>query len=131
VNCYQAKTWLQGIFCSNFSWTLGTFPPCRQVWCGECYTSDPQIQFFVRTAHDELPGSDEDQFHQARLDKAWKGKHRAKNAFLVRRNGDHTMIPFECDLCIFRKLTGRNPAEKCHVDALCSAAIRRVNLDAM
>jgi hypothetical protein len=131
ASCYQAKTWLQGIFCSNFAWTLGTFPPCQKVWCGECYTSDPKIQFFVRTAHDELPASEEDQFHWARLDKVWKGKHHAKNAFRVGRNGDHTMVPFECDLCIFRKLIGRNPAENSHTDALCKAAIRRVDLDAM
>jgi hypothetical protein len=46
------------------------------------------------------------------------------------RDGDHLMIPFECDLCVFRKLKGRNPIPTSHEDKLLSACIRRANLDA-
>jgi hypothetical protein len=41
------------------------------------------------------------------------------------------MVPFECDLCIFRKLSGRAPRNGDPVDAaLLSGCIRRINLDA-
>jgi hypothetical protein len=40
------------------------------------------------------------------------------------------MVPFECDLCIFRKLNGRSPREGDPIDGLLSGCIRRANLDA-
>jgi hypothetical protein len=40
------------------------------------------------------------------------------------------MVPFECNLCIFRKLSRRAPREGDPVDALLSGCIRRINLDA-
>ena len=47
------------------------------------------------------------------------------------RAGDHLLIPFECDLCIFRKLKKMNPLLESTRDNLLLACIRRVNLDAM
>ena len=47
------------------------------------------------------------------------------------REGDHLLIPFECDLCIFRKLKKMNPLLESTRDVLLMACIRRVNLDAM
>jgi hypothetical protein len=131
ASCFLPKTWLQGIFCSNFAWTVGDFPACQRVWCGECYTSSPLVSFHIRTVTDEQDRNDHDPFHQARLQRAWKGKHRAKDDFLVGRNGDHTLLSFECDLCIIRKLKGRDPDPDSNRDDLCQAAVRRVNLDAM
>ena len=40
------------------------------------------------------------------------------------------MVPFECDLCIFRKLKGQTPVPNTPQDALLLACIRRANLDA-
>ncbi len=40
------------------------------------------------------------------------------------------MVPFECDLCIFRKLSGRSPRSQEPVDDLLLGCIRRINLDA-
>jgi hypothetical protein len=40
------------------------------------------------------------------------------------------MIPFECDICIYRKLNGRSPRESNPVDDLLLGCIRRANLDA-
>jgi len=40
------------------------------------------------------------------------------------------ICPFECDLCVFRKLNGRSPRPGTDKDALLMACIRRVNLDA-
>ena len=65
------------------------------------------------------------------MEAAWHKNHQAEDAFLVARNGDHALVPFECDLCVFRKLTRRNgPNSKNPQDQLLSALIRRVNLDA-
>jgi hypothetical protein len=60
---------------------------------------------------------------------AWGKKHRASNDFLVARDGDHLLVPFECDLCIFQKLQGRNPVLTNPQDSLLIACIRRANLD--
>jgi hypothetical protein len=40
------------------------------------------------------------------------------------------MVPFECDLCIFRKLKGHSPREGDPVAGLLLGCIRRMNLDA-
>lgn len=39
------------------------------------------------------------------------------------------MVPFECDLCIYRKLTGHSPWENNTVANLLLGCIRRINLD--
>jgi hypothetical protein len=48
----------------------------------------------------------------------------------VARDGDHLLVPFECDLCIFRKLKSRNPIPGDQEDLLMLACGRRANLDA-
>jgi hypothetical protein len=48
----------------------------------------------------------------------------------VGRDGDHLLVPFECDLCIFRKLKSRNPIPGDQQDLLMLACVRRANLDA-
>ena len=50
--------------------------------------------------------------------------------FLEARDGDHLMVPFECDVCIFRKLKGRDPIIDNPQDSLLQECIRRANLDA-
>ncbi len=48
------------------------------------------------------------------------------------QNGDHLMgVPFECDLCHFRNVTGRNPNFADPRDNYTLVLIRQVNLDAM
>jgi hypothetical protein len=44
------------------------------------------------------------------------------------RDGDHLITPFQCDLCVFRNLLGRNPTKH---DAQLLACICQVNLDAL
>ena len=46
------------------------------------------------------------------------------------RRGDHLLIPFECDYCIFLKLRGNHPDPSNPKDELLMACIRRMNLDA-
>jgi hypothetical protein len=40
------------------------------------------------------------------------------------------LVPFECDLCIFRKLKSHNPLPDNQEDILMLACMRRANLDA-
>ena len=51
--------------------------------------------------------------------------------FQVGRPGDHLMgIPFECDLCHFRNLNGRDPCDSSSKDRYTLLVIRRAMLDA-
>ena len=50
--------------------------------------------------------------------------------YLKARDGDSILVPFECDLCVFRKLRQDNPVSSNPHDDLLLACIRRMNLDA-
>ena len=53
-----------------------------------------------------------------------------ENEFNYGRVGDYLMVPFQCDLCVFRRLQKRNPVEINKKDRKLLAYIRRANLDA-
>jgi hypothetical protein len=73
------------------------------MWCGECSTSHPTILFHVKQKEGfETEGLSEAE--QERVQRAWGKKHRSPDEYLVGRDGHHLLVPFECDLCIFRKL---------------------------
>ena len=59
----------------------------------------------------------------------WKEKSPNPRDFLEARNGDHAMVPFECDQCIFLKLKNRAPLPSSQQDRLLLIMIRRANLD--
>jgi hypothetical protein len=65
-----------------------------------------------------------------RIEEAWGRKNPKKDDYLKARNGDHFMVPFECDTCIFRKLRKSDPTIRDPQDKLLLACIRRMNLDA-
>ena len=46
-----------------------------------------------------------------RLQEAWGPRHRNDADFNQARDGDHLLVPFECILCVFRKLKQRNPSQ--------------------
>jgi hypothetical protein len=86
----------------------------------------------VKTADYQTPNGDESSEDQERLEKVWAGKHRSPDSFHRARKLDNAMTPFECDLCVFRKLTGRHhPSLAKSQDRLLNASIRRVLLDAL
>jgi hypothetical protein len=84
------------------------------VWCGECYTPPAEPKF-----HHSTP-QDEGGFHWT----TQRDLHRHLHA----RDGDHLVSPFQCDLCVFRNLKGRNAGSH---DKLLLACIRQANLDAL
>ena len=95
------------------------------MWCGACYTSSPFIKFqIVNVLQHQDPNKKE------RLESAWKPIHQNEDSYSRAKNDDHTMIPFECDLCIFRKLRVTNPLADSYSDKFLLAVIRRANLDA-
>jgi hypothetical protein len=71
-----------------------------------------------------------DQDDEDRMASIWRQKPRDKNKFKRGRKGDHLMVQFECDFCIFAKLKERPPVMENATDRLGLACIRRANLDA-
>jgi len=67
---------------------------------------------------------------EPRMLSVWKGKVRSESAFKKARPGDHLMVPFECDVCIFIKLKSHLPDPTSPSDQLLMGCIRRMNLDA-
>ena len=130
MKCGKDRQWTRGIFCANFYWIVRGYAPCHQMWCGKCYTSNPSVLFHVKSQAEEEEERENDPQLQQRMRSAWGNKHRSPDEFLLGRDGDHLLVPFECDLCIFRKLKGQNPIASNGPDSLLLACIRRMNLDA-
>ena len=91
--------------------------PCNGIWCAGCYTPHKKDWFHVAKYCDESGFE-------------WK-PDKDRMRFLQAREGDHLLVPFECDLCIFRNLTKRNPSALSHKDDLLMCCIRRASLDAL
>jgi hypothetical protein len=73
-------------------------------------------------------GNEED---DNRLELSWENRRQGAREFQQARNGDHLMVPFESDFCIFAKLrSGISSEEDQEKDLLLLACIRRANLDA-
>jgi hypothetical protein len=108
----------QALFCANFSAARGFFSPCRKVWCGKCYWTPAGLVFPIRTPKDEagfehVVDGDQDRFKCA-------------------SNGTNGVCPFQCDLCHFRNIQGRNPRPLTNrQDGLAMDCIWRTNLDAI
>ena len=104
-----------GVFCANFSHGRGPWTPCHMVWCGKCYRPTLNDHFPVLQPKDKQGNV---------IDMA-----REEQRFRQARNGDHLMISFQCDLCHFRNIQGRDPMGSVTDDNLMTC-IRRANLDA-
>ncbi len=90
----------------------------------------PEVRFPMKERAIDTEENENDPKERQRLISAWGKRHRPGNQYKHARDGDHTLVPFECDLCIFRKLSGRSPREQEPVDDLLLGCIRRINLDA-
>ena len=108
---------MKGLFCANFVSWRECWTPCNQVWCGACYTPHPLDRFY------RYVPTDEDDY-------AWQTP--TQDGVSVRaRDGDHLVTPFQCDLCMFRNLTRRNPLQDSPKDDFLLCCIRRINLDSL
>jgi hypothetical protein len=86
---------MKGLFCANFATACDGWKACKGVWCGPCYTPPEKVKFYRHEPKDE------EGFHWARASNEKRHTHS--------RDGDHLVTPFQCDLCVFRNLQGRNP----------------------
>ena len=127
--CSKQIQWPQGIFCSNSYSSVGGFPPCHKMWCGGCYTSCPKTEFHIHKSED-LKLAERSEEDIERLEARWGKRGLRPLDYKIGRDGDSLLIPFECDLCIFRKLRFAEPKEKSPSDQLLLACIRRMQLDA-
>jgi hypothetical protein len=108
-----------GFSCGNFLLAWRNYPPCRSVWCGTCYRESPNNDF-PRLDHLQS-GSD------LEVDSAY-----TQNRYRCGQDRDHLMgMPFECDLCSFWNVVGRDPDSTNKRDEFTLTAIRRVLLDVM
>lgn len=78
--CHQPETVLcvgrgkhghRGYF-ANYAKTIGAWTPCLNMWCGGCYTSSPEVNFFIAT-ETQVSGTKGD---QERLNHQWKQKSK-------------------------------------------------------
>jgi hypothetical protein len=53
------------------------------MWCGECYTSKPGIDFHVQTLGDEPGQNEKDPKDAARIEKAWGRKNQKRETTLM------------------------------------------------
>ena len=127
VKCLKVRKWTQGIFCANFGNNVTGLDTCRRMWCGKCYSLETTNGFHVADP-EKLFAEDGD---EDRLMSGWKVKSGDRNRYSEARDGDDLLVPFECDYCVFCKLTGR-----CYLDVgndkdtNLMKCIRRVILDA-
>jgi len=103
-DCMKYNPSPKGIFCANCSVKRGPFPPCKQGWCASCYVQEGPIEFAVKQTLDE------------------EGNVIVKNndttRFLVGRDGDHLMTPFQCEICHFRNIYMQDPHPALKTDQL-------------
>jgi hypothetical protein len=112
-------TWKRGhcLFWANFLLARGNYPPRRSVWCGTCYR-ELLNNNFPRLDHLQS-GSD------LEVDLAY-----TQNRYWCGQDGDHLMgMPFECNLCSFWNVVGRDPDGANKQDECTLTAIRRMLLD--
>ena len=131
TKCSKTLSWTRGIFCANFWSKRGGSHICQSAWCSACYSLPNDQMFHIKTLNDDFLTKDQEHSEEAaRLEESWSPKYRNKLDFLEGRPGDHLLVPFECDTCIFLKLRGSLPQENNTIDELLLKCIRRINLDA-
>ena len=91
------------------------FSPCKNCWCSLCYKPIGGTKFPIRENHDD--------------DGNILVDPTGSNRFKEDRNGDHLMVPFQCELCHFRKMFGQEPCRSNPKDQEVFAFVRRANLD--
>jgi hypothetical protein len=107
----------QGLFCANSYSARGHWTACQAAWCGKCYTATEGDQFAIKIPQDE-------EGYSLLIDKD-------KDRFLTARSGDHFVCAFQCDLCQFRNVYGRDPVCKNFESKdMVLRCIRRATLDA-
>lgn len=105
--------------CANFGCRQNGDQICQNAWHGSCYT---------KHEHDNFPVFDMKDIGES----VFVGEHEEVSEaqrFAHGRDGDHFLVPFQCDVCHFYNLKGRLPMLGDQTDVLLQACIRRAILD--
>jgi hypothetical protein len=108
---------MEDLFCRNSSSSRGSWPPCRQMWHAECYTSRGDLPNFPTMSVEDKLGN------------PWHKEEERQRRMNQGVSGAHMCIPFQCEVCWMRNLEARDPIE--WRDNVFVACIKRANLDAM
>ena len=85
------------------------------MWCGNCYSALSHSEFPIHETAEEV--------------EALWSKGEASTKFKVGVDGAFLVVPFQCDVCWFRNLEGRDYDVCSFCDRRLMCYIRRVNLD--
>jgi len=107
----------RGLFCANFWVKQSFFPRCDGIWCGKCYEAEREGDAFPV----QLPIDEGGNVMEIRKTDA--------DQFMYGRPGDHWMTTFQCDVCQFINVQGRDPCNTA-ADRNVIRCIRRATLDA-
>jgi hypothetical protein len=116
AECSKPVKEMQGIFCGNFCISQNNLPPCHNMWHVACYTYCGGIKF-------PMPGIVDEEGNP------WHNEEAGCWQMMEGVEGSHLCIPFQCKLCWYRNLKGRDPTPG-REDVYISC-IRQANLDAM
>jgi hypothetical protein len=120
--CGKIRKGGHGLFCSNFLLGQAPFPPCRNVWCRRCYREASNNRFPRLDNNGDTANASNLEIEASPP----LGRYRCG------RDGNYLMgVPFECDLCSFRNVCGRQPSFGSKRDQFTLSCIRRVQLDVM
>jgi hypothetical protein len=91
------------------------------MWCGPCYQE---------ASEDHFPRLDDTEEAQNSTDLEAIEASTTLDRYRCGRDGDHLMgVSFECDLCSFQNVCGRQPVFGNRRDQFTLTCIRRVRLD--
>jgi hypothetical protein len=94
------------------------------MWRGGCYTSENELGFYISKLTEEEEIASVNLLDRPQVLKVWGRRAKSEGDYLMARDGDSAVIPFECDLCIFQKLTKKiEPIRKNPQHGLLMAAI--------
>ena len=118
LECWRSVYWTKGLFCSNYTSNVGPWLPCFGVWCKGCYKSNNKRGYHVSaTIYDKDSLEYDKVYNEAPLfaDDLKTGDLDMPldpHEFMRNHRGEHLVLPFECDLYIFRKV--HKKALTCH-----------------
>jgi hypothetical protein len=100
------------------------------MWCGECYTSRPGIDFHIRTLGDEPGQNEKNPKDAAKIEKAW-GRKTPKRETISKLEMTITLRYRLSVICVYSgKLRKIDPLPSNPQDNLLLACVHRMNLDA-
>ena len=131
VECQGKTSHLLGIVCANYGKKRGAFEPCHQAWHARCFVipkPDPFPRRLQPKSKELVGDKDEEEAD------GWEMSSGERETFELEYNqaraGDHLLTAFQCDICHFRNIQGRDPLLQRHQDRSLMLCIRRASLDA-